>query len=58
MSDPPFGGRMELLAHNMKRIEQDWRTARHLDPQEQLPGWDAMPLCNGISLDIKILKNK
>lgn len=49
---------MELLAHNMKRIEQDWRTARHLDPQEQLPGWDAMPLCNGISLDIKILKNK
>ncbi|XP_027215045.2 rRNA N6-adenosine-methyltransferase ZCCHC4 [Penaeus vannamei] len=37
VSDPPFGGRMELLAHNMKRIEQDWRTARHLDPQEQLP---------------------
>nr|XP_045607157.1 rRNA N6-adenosine-methyltransferase ZCCHC4-like [Procambarus clarkii] len=37
VTDPPFGGRMELLAHNLKKIQEDWRRARGLDSHLELP---------------------
>ncbi|KAK3878705.1 hypothetical protein Pcinc_016652, partial [Petrolisthes cinctipes] len=35
--DPPFGGRMELLAHNLTRIQEDWRNTQDLDHTQTLP---------------------
>ncbi|KAK4314588.1 hypothetical protein Pmani_014129 [Petrolisthes manimaculis] len=35
--DPPFGGRMELLAHNLNRIQEDWRNTQDLDNTHILP---------------------
>ncbi|KAK8378788.1 hypothetical protein O3P69_009482 [Scylla paramamosain] len=43
VSDPPFGGRMELLAHTLHTIEADWRTAAALDPQATLPVFLVFP---------------
>ncbi|KAK8726740.1 hypothetical protein OTU49_010036, partial [Cherax quadricarinatus] len=37
VTDPPFGGRMELLAHNLKQIQDDWRRSRGLDSHRELP---------------------
>ncbi|XP_050725456.1 rRNA N6-adenosine-methyltransferase ZCCHC4-like [Eriocheir sinensis] len=37
LSDPPFGGRMELLAATLGRIEADWRTAASMGPDSTLP---------------------
>ncbi|XP_068214723.1 rRNA N6-adenosine-methyltransferase ZCCHC4 [Palaemon carinicauda] len=34
--DPPFGGRMELLAHNLLVIQNEWRAANKLSEEVQL----------------------
>ncbi|XP_042211965.1 rRNA N6-adenosine-methyltransferase ZCCHC4-like isoform X2 [Homarus americanus] len=37
VSDPPFGGRMELLAHNLNKIQEEWKKACGVHSQTQLP---------------------
>lgn len=36
VADPPFGGRMELLGHNILTIENDWKAANNLPKDKQL----------------------
>lgn len=36
VSDPPFGGRMELLAHNLLTIQNEWRVVNKLSEESQL----------------------
>ena len=38
VSELPFGGRMELLAHTLGTLEADGRVARGLDFEVRLPG--------------------
>lgn len=37
VADPPFGGRMELLANDLNKIQNDWRIARGLESETELP---------------------
>ncbi|KAK7073862.1 rRNA N6-adenosine-methyltransferase zcchc4 [Halocaridina rubra] len=36
VSDPPFGGRMELLGHNLLTVQNEWRDANKLTKADQL----------------------